>query len=86
MRFGLEAGLYGIQASDLFVGETLNLDVGTRVVLASVDDPCSTGDEEHYPKGDDAVVHVGGVDGTCGRKYEEDGCEYGPEDANLNFC
>ena len=81
--FRLETGLDGIQASDLFVCETLNFDVWSRIVLATVDNPCSTCDEEHYAKGDDAVVHVGGGDGTFGRKDKEDCCEDGPEDANL---
>lgn len=75
LRFRLEAGLYGIQTSDLVVSETLDFNVWTCVVLASVDDPCSAGDEEHYPKSDNAVVHVGRVDGSFGREDEEDRCE-----------
>lgn len=60
------------------------LDLHNRalVVLATIKDPSSAGNEKNDAKGDDSVVHVGSCDGDDRREHKQDGGKDGPADSN----
>ena len=82
---GLRLTRFDFEAFDCTVHEGGHVDLGTFVVLASVEDPGQAGDDEDDGEGHDAVVHIVAGYGEFGWEDEENGCEDCPEHSHLEM-